>query len=220
MSFFTSSKTGLCPGPIQNNPLSGLCERVCIETEKVYDSCIQQIEELGLEVVMVNPTPSSPTQPLTFVSCAASTTEDTTISNLNIQRFEEAPNFARVSADVNIPITINYVDACGVEGSGETIVTVSKDVILFVPQPSIVPFEVKAFANAVCANGEYIGNNTFKLDLCITVILKVVATVDLLVPTYGYCQIPPCQEFKQEVCPKFFNLPLYPEAQSNKPSHY
>ena len=42
---------------------------------------------------------------------------------------------------------------------------------------------------------------------------------ELLIPTYGYCQIPPCQDFTQDVCTGFFDLPLYPAQQSvNSPT--
>ena len=215
MSFFTSNRSEFCPGPICGNPLNGLCERVCIETKKVYDSCIRQIELLGVEVALINLDPPAPAQPLTFISCANTPGEDVEITNLTIERFEETPNFARVRADITVPITVNYIDANDVPGSGETTVTISQDVILFVPQPSIVPFEVKAFANAICAGGVYLCKNAFRLDLCITLILKIVAKVELLIPTYCYCQIPPCQEFTEEICPALFNLPLYPEAQFN-----
>lgn len=212
MSFFTSNRTDFCPGPIFGNPLVGLCERVCIETTKVFDSCIRQTEE-HVETVIMNLTPPAPAQPLTFLGCA-STDEPAFITNLVIERFEDRPNFARVTADVNIPIVVTYVDNNGIEGSGETIVTVTQDVILYVPQPSIVPFEVTVFASAFCAGGEYLGNNTFRLIVCVTVILKVVATVELLVPTYGYCPIPPCQEFVEEQgCQTFFELPLYPQPE-------
>ena len=40
---------------------------------------------------------------------------------------------------------------------------------------------------------------------------------ELLVPTYGYCQIPPCQDFTQDVCTGFFDLPLYPSQQPVNP---
>jgi hypothetical protein len=215
MSFFTSNRSEFCPGPICGNPLNGLCERVCIETKKVYDSCIRQIELFGTQAVLVNLEPPAPAQPLAFTSSTTTPGEDAEIVNLVIERFEETPNFARVRADIIVPITVNYIDASDAIGSGETTVIVTQDVILFVPQPSIVPFEVKAFASAVCADGAYLGNNTFSLDLCITIILKIVAKVELLIPTYGYCQIPPCQEFNGEGCSTFFNLPLYPEPQFN-----
>jgi hypothetical protein len=212
MSFFTNNRTDLVPGPICGNPLNGLCERVCIETNKVFDSCIRQIEERNLELVVVNLTPPAPVQPLTFTGCNSIGAE-AEITNLVIERFQETPNFARVSADVNIPIRVTYVDANSVAGEGESVITVTQNVVLYVPQPSIVPFEVKAFANAICANGTYIGDNTFRVDVCITIILKVVAQVDLLIPTYGYCQIPPCQEFVEEICPALFNLPLFPQPE-------
>lgn len=212
MSFFTSNRSEFTPGPICGNPLNGLCERVCIQTKKVFDACIRQIEERNLELVAFNFTPPAPCQPLTFTGCN-SIPGEAEVTNLVIERFQETPNFARVSADINIPIRITYVDANNVAGEAESIITVSQDVILYVPQPSIVPFEVEAFANAICASGRYVGDNTFVVDVCITIILKIVAEVDLLVPSYGYCQIPPCQEFTEEVCPGLFNLPLFPQPE-------
>jgi len=212
MSFFTTNRTDLVPGPICGNPLNGLCERVCIETTKVFDSCIRQIEQRNLELVIINPTPPSPVDPLTFTGCN-SVGAEAEVTNLVIERLEQAPNFARISADINIPIRVTYVDANDVAGEGESVITVTQNVILYVPQPSIIPFEVTAFANAICASGTYIGDNTFRVDVCITVILKVVAVVDILIPTYGYCPIPPCQEFTEEVCPGLFNLPLFPQPE-------
>ena len=52
------------------------------------------------------------------------------------------------------------------------------------------------------------------LSACLTVILKVSMQVELLVPSYGYCAIPPAQEYSQEVCTGFFELPLYPQGRS------
>ena len=40
---------------------------------------------------------------------------------------------------------------------------------------------------------------------------KIVMEVELLIPSYGYASIPPCQEYTQEVCAGFFELPMYPE---------
>ena len=44
------------------------------------------------------------------------------------------------------------------------------------------------------------------------IILKVVAVVELLVPAYGYCEIPPCDNFSDSTCDAFFSLPLFPET--------
>ena len=76
-----------------------------------------------------------------------------------------------------------------------------------------MPYEVQAVVSAVAPEGSFNSEtNTFTIDACITVILKIVINVDLLVPSYGYCVIPPAQEYTQEVCAGFFELPLYPQG--------
>ncbi len=212
MSFFSGSRTTYCPGPITGNPLNGLCEKACIHTQKVFDACLKQIQENGVQISVSNFVPANPVEPLTFIGCSVDPS-DVTLTDVSVDRFDDKPCFARISANVNIPVTINYTDANGVEGSATGIITVSQDVVLYVPQPSIVPFGVDAFANMVCADGDYIGSGVFSIDTCITIIMRIVVEADILVPTYGYCPIPPCQDFSQDVCSGFFELPLYPAQQ-------
>ncbi|MBR3742825.1 MAG: hypothetical protein IKN04_20615, partial [Clostridia bacterium] len=92
------------------------------------------------------------------------------------------------------------------------IVTVNRDVLLAVPDDSIVPFNLEGMASAVCVSGSYQGNNVFRLTVCVTIVLKVLAQVEILVPSYGFCTIPPCEEFSDAVCDEFFSLPLFPPA--------
>lgn len=210
MSFFTNNRTDrCCPGPIVGNPLNGLCEKVCILTKKVFDSCLNQFQAQNVNVSVTTYTPENPTFPLTFVGCS-STGEGATTSNLVVNRFDDRPNFARVTVDVNIPININYTDATGASGVARGFLTVSEDCIMCVPQASVIPFEVEAFGAAVCSDGTFVGDNTFQITACVTVILRVVVEAQILVPSYGYCQIPPCQEFNNDVCAGVFDLPLYP----------
>ncbi len=213
MSFFSGNRTDRGPGPIVGNPTNGLCEKVCILTKKVFDSCLNQFQAQGVNVVVDPATynPENPTFPLTFVGCV-STGESATTSNLTITRFDDRPNFGRISVDVNIPITISYTDANGVAGTVRGVLTVSEDVVMNIPQASIIPFTVEAFGSAVCSDGEYVGENTFKIICCTTVILRVVAEVQLLVPSYGICTMPPCQEYSNEICPGTFDLPLFPTS--------
>ena len=209
MSFYSGTRQCCFPGPITGNPINGLCEKVCIEAKKVFDACVRQVQENGVIVTVSEFTPANPLLPLTFVSatCSSGTVP---INNLTINRFEDRQCFARVSGEVNIPITITYTDANGVLGTATANLTINEDVVLYVPQPSVVPFTVEAFATCMGVDGEYTGENEFTLDACITIILKVVCPVDILLPSYGYCKIPPCQEFTQDVCTGFFDLPLYP----------
>lgn len=212
MSFYSGNRQGNFPGPMMGNPLNGLCEKAVIQVKKVFDACLKQVVENNTQVNVTSYSPASPTLPLTFTSCS-STGTGVTVSNLVVTRFDDRPCFARVSADVTIPININYVDASGVAGVATGSITVTNDVVLYVPQPSIVPYTIEAFGSAVCSDGDYTGTDLFTLDLCITILMKVVVEADILIPTYGYAQIPPCQEFTQDVCSGFFDLPLFPSQQ-------
>ena len=214
MSFYTDSRPGIFPGKT-NNITNGLCERICIQTTKVFDACMNQSQLENYSLTLTNFNPPEPTTPLTFVS-GNSLGSSATISGLVITRLEDRPNFARVQANINIPVTVTYTDANNTPGSATGTIVVPQDVILYVPQPSLTPIEVIAFGSAVIQNGTF--NPTtggFTINACITTILKVVAVVDVLVPSYGYCLIPPCTPFTgDDLCPGVFDLPLYPTAVS------
>ena len=215
MSFFSNFQTDKCPGPINGNPVNGLCEKICLQAQRVFDACIRQGRRSDVTLSLVDPVPASPTYPLTFIS-ARSTTSLGTVTAFQVDRLPDRANCARVQASVDIPVEVIYTDANGVEGKASAVVTINEDVILFVPQPSIMPYEVQCVVSAVAPEGSFNAQtNTFTVDLCFTVILKIVINVDLLVPTYGYCVIPPAQEYTQEVCAGFFELPLYPQGNAN-----
>ena len=210
MSFFCNFQSDRCPGQISGNPLNGLCEKVCIEVKKVFDACMQQSQYTDLVLNVTNLTPVNPTYPLTFIS-AKSTVSQGVISNLLIEPLAERPNSARVRADITIPVSVAYTDANGVEGVGTSTVTVTKDVILNIPSASIMPYNVEAVVSLVSTQGSYTGENQFTIDACISIILKIVMDVELLIPSYGYCAIPPCQDYTQDVCAGFFELPMFPQ---------
>lgn len=209
MPFFNNKDTR-CPGPINGNPTQGLNDKVCILTQRVFDSGISQIPIQDVNIVLTNFTPANPTYPLTFVGCN-NTGSELTLTNLVVDRFEERPNFARVTTTVTVPITVNYVDANGVEGTATGAYTVNLDVIMSVPQPSVVPFEINGYGVVVCASGSISATGVLTLTGCITVILRVVAQTQLLIPTYGYATIPDAIPFTAEdVCPGTSGLPLFP----------
>lgn len=210
MSFFCNFQSDRCPGQITGNPLNGLCEKVCVQAKKVFDACMQQTQLTNVVLDITNLTPANPTYPLTFIS-AKSTTSQGVISNLVIDPLAERPNSARVRADVIIPISVAYTDANGIEGAATATITVTKDVILNIPSASIMPYTVEAVVSLVSTQGSYTGENVFTIDACVSIILKIVMEVELLIPSYGYAAIPPCQDYTQEVCAGFFELPMYPE---------
>ena len=154
---------------------------------------------------------STPVPPITFESCRSSTTQ-AAIRNLSIERLCDRPCFARVRCTVDVPIDILFVDSRCIEYIGKGVVSVDRDVLLSIPDESIVPYTLDAMASAICVSGCFVGNNQFKMTVCVTIILKVLADVEILVPSYGYCAIPPAEEFADSVCEEFFSLPLFPTA--------
>ena len=218
MSFYSyrNSSGDICPGKISGDCTHGITERVCIQVKKVYDSCIQQeqLDNISVKLADICPSGTKFEAPITFISCRSTSTKGN-IRDLCIDRLCDRPHFARVRCKIDIPVEILFEDSTGKEGSGSGVITVSKDVILYVPDESIIPFTVDNIVSAICVQGCYICDNTFRLTACVTIILKIVAEVELLVPAYGFCHIPPCEEFASEVCDEFFNLPIFPPAMNN-----
>lgn len=236
MSFYSykNANPACCPGTVAGNVLDGLDEKICIQVQRVYDSCLQQEQLTNVDVTITSyaqvvntcccnssaccgnetetvPPTSAPVPPITFESCRSSTM-DVDISNLSVERLCDRPCFARVRGSLQIPIDILFTDSRCIEYIGKGVVTVNKDVLLAVPDESIVPFTLEGMASAVCVAGSYRGDNTFRLTVCVTIVLKVLAKVEILVPSYGFCPIPPCEEFADSVCDEFFSLPLFPPA--------
>ena len=214
MSFFSNFQSDKCPGPLTGNPVAGLTEKVCIQAERVFDACIKQNRLENYTLTLTDFTPACPTYPLTFISTRSSSSKGK-VENLNVDR-QADKQCARVSCNVVIPLQVVYVDAAGTEGTAKASITIPADVLLFVPAPSIMPYNVTAIVSAVAPEGTFVSQGcAFTVNCCVTVILKISMPVELLVPTYGYCAIPPAQEYSQEVCAGFFELPLYPQGNKN-----
>ena len=211
MSFFSGIRSEQIPGPINGNPMRGLCEKVCIQVKKVFDACMKQQHITDTQVQLTSFTPANPTAPLTFVSGQSSTTVAPTLTNLTVTRFDDRPNFAHISATANIPIEIVYTDANNVQGVATGVISLPQDVVLFLPQASIIPFRVELVASAILARAT-IDGDIATVEGCVMLIIKIVAETELLVPSYGYCYIPQCQEFSTNVCQGFFELPLFPST--------
>lgn len=147
----------------------------------------------------------------TFESCRSSTTAGA-ISNLSIERLCDRPQYGRVRCSVEVPVDVLFVDQRCQEWMGQASITVDKDVLLCIPDDSVIPFTLESLVSAICVSGSYKGNCTFEITVCVTVVLKVLAEVDILVPTYGFCEIPPAEEFAENICDEFFSLPLFPQS--------
>ena len=215
MSFYINNTNPNKPGAICGNPTNGICEKILIETTKVFDACVCTTTEPGIILQVTDFMPAEPVLPLTFISAENTPNATSTIADLVIDRLETCPNYANVSFSVTIPVTVTYRDANGVAGTALSSVTVQKSVILFVPQPAISPVNITTVATFSSQLGTFTSPNVFTVTGCIQIIVKVVSTVDLLIPSYGYPVLPPCQQAPQnDACPGLRDLPIYPVATS------
>lgn len=211
MSFYINNNNPNRPGPICGNPLNGICEKILIETTKVFDACICTGTETGVILQVSNFMPANPVLPLTFISAENTPNTDAVVSDLVIDRLDTCPNYANVSFTVTIPVTVTYRDANGTVGTATSTVVVQKSAILFVPQPAQTPVNIAVTASLVSQIGTFSPPNVFTTTCCIRIIIKVVSVVDILVPSYGYPQLPPCKNIPSaNVCPGFRDLPVYP----------
>lgn len=216
MSFYINNTNPNRPGPLSGNPINGICEKVLIETTKVFDACVSQTTETGIILPVTSFNPANPVQPLTFISAQNQIGADVVVSDIVIDRLEQTPNYANVSMTITIPLTVTYRDANGVIGTGTSSLVVQKNTVLFVPQPSMTPIEIKANATFSSTIGSFTAENTFTVTGCLQIVIKVTAVVDLLIPSYGYPVLPPCQACQNcNVCPGVGDLPLYPTATSS-----
>ena len=212
MSFYINNNNPNRPGPINGNAVNGLCEKILIETTKVFDAAVTSSTETGIVLQLSDFTPENPVLPLTYVSATTTEGEDAVISNLVIDRLETAPNFANVSFTLTIPVTVTYRDANGTLGTATSSIVVDKSVLLFVPQPAMTPVNITATATFSSRIGTFTSPDIFTATGCVRIIVKVVSVVDVLVPSYGYPCLPNAQSAPVQSCPGLQDLPIYPTA--------
>ena len=213
MSFYINNANPNRPGPINSNSLGGVCEKVLIETRKVFDACVSRSTETGVVLTLTGFNPANPALPLTFISATNQVGVPATVSDIVVDRIDSNPNFANVSMTITIPLTVTYRDANGVIGTASSSVILTRCSVLFVPQPALTPVDITATAIFSSNLGTFSGDDTFTVTACLQILVKVSAEVDLLLPSFGYPVIPPCQACEgTTVCPGIEDLPLYPTA--------
>ena len=209
MSYY-SDKGNISPGAIEGSALDGLRTRVAISVKRVLDSCSKQLSFENANLVLDSVHPGIP-QPCTFTG-ATSTQVGAYVTGLQVTRLEERPCFARVRCKVTVPLKVTYTDAGGEEHISDSQITLPQDILLYIPEASVFPFEIVAVASCNCMAGRFTEADTVNCTVCLTIILKVIAETDLLIPAYGYCPSPKAIDYEAQVCNKFFDLPLYPSG--------
>ena len=210
MSFYVNNFNNRRPACINPNQLNNICEKVLIETTRVFDACVHRVESEQYTLALSDFSPSAPSEPLTYVNTINDPNLPIVVTSTRIERSDIRPNFASVSATFTIPLIVNFVDANGVAGTARSSVSVTRSAVLCVPQDSLTPITVRVQAFFSSTIGTFTGDDTITITACLQVILKVVGTVDLLMPTFGYPTLPVCQGGIDADCTALFNEPIYP----------
>ncbi len=121
------------------------------------------------------------------------------------------PNFRRVKFTIRIPFKV--LDDKGNVIAEFFLPDVYKDVILYIPDArDEFDFRIVVETQSVLLSPPDFNNGELNITVGVFIIVKVVGTVQLLIPAYGYCPPPPaCEEFSPEDICEMFDYEEFPE---------
>ncbi|CAK7053650.1 hypothetical protein CIW83_07325 [Tissierella sp. P1] len=134
------------------------------------------------------------------------------VPNTLIVTDTDIPNFRRVRFTIRIPFQI--LDCNGNIIAEGFLPDIFKDIILYIPDARD-EFDFRIVietSSEVLLPPVQTGDNLI-FTAGVFIIIKVVGTVQLLIPTFGYCPPPPpCEEFSpQDICEDFLECAPFPE---------
>ncbi|MDD3947594.1 MAG: hypothetical protein PHI19_07120 [Clostridia bacterium] len=176
-------------------------QRMCILTKRVFDACLQQIARENEQLYVSFQEP-----PVSFVEVRGNGT--CVISNVSITP-TNTPGCSRVRFTLTIPLEVVALNEEGNPILGTTSVVVEQDLFMRVPQDSLVPTEIACTTSIQGFNGS-LSDSTLTITLCITLIIRIVADVDIVITSCGYVNLPPCSMYSEDICSGVFSLPVYP----------
>lgn len=177
------------PGPCPTTGCPPPTEIDCIVVDKVYDSCIQ--------TVTTSQTFTPPTPGCTPSACAI----DLATSTCTIGAISPSgtPNYNNIT----FIITATYSVTCTTGTVLTETVTTTQTVTLYNPTGTTPTCTIMSGTCTCVALPN--GDVSCSLGLCL--LFQITATVQLLVPTYGFCAPTPCAVGPSLPCPP---SPLYP----------
>ncbi len=178
-------------------------EKNCIEVKKVFDACMQQRSiSTTLNVTFTGDTTG-------YTVTGVQSSGDAVISDLNVTPLAGS-TCSRVSLTLTVPVTVVATNSAGLQIIGTSSMTLTQDIVLKVPADGVIAPRVESTVVIVGLQNSLISSTEVTTNACVTIITKVVADVILVVPTYGYPILPPCQEYTQDVCSGVFSAPVFP----------
>ncbi|MBX5466307.1 MAG: hypothetical protein K6U14_02265 [Firmicutes bacterium] len=181
------------PGPCPSTGCPAPTEIDCIVVDKVYDSCTQTITVTQTVTPTAVCTVTGCSIDLSTSSCTVGAVTPTLTPNYNDITFVIAASYSiACSAGVSLPET------------ADTTVTVT----LYNPAGTTPSCSILS-GSCTCVN---LPNGSISCTLTLCLLFQTTATVQLLVPSYGFCEPAPCPQVGPVLaCPP---SPLFPPQAS------
>lgn len=132
-------------------------------------------------------------------------------NTLIVTDIQNQPNFRRVRFTVRIPFQV--IDDNGNVIKEAFLPDIFKDIILFIPDArDEFDFRIVIETRSVLLGIPVVTGNEVNFTVGVFLITKVVGTVQLLIPAFGYCPEPPfCDEFSPEDICETFDYAEFPD---------
>ncbi|MDR7855988.1 hypothetical protein [Tissierella sp.] len=133
------------------------------------------------------------------------------VPNTLIVTDTDTPNFRRVRFTIKIPFQALDINGNIIEEG--FLPDIFKDIILYIPDArDEFDFRIVIETSSEVLLPPVQTGDTVVFTAGVFIIIKVVGTVQLMIPTFGYCPEPPlCDEFSpQDICEDFIEYATFP----------
>lgn len=206
-------KNKMWPGALGHQKFPVPTEIACIWVKKIYDACSQkECDEFFFEDLDLPP--AVPVENLE-VECRIKPCSEN-FYDWSIEPIDGGPlGLVRVRVCAVLEIIIRDTNNPSNYTVNEEEVCFWKEVILYAPDPIHMQVLVESIFESLTCTGEIIFEDEEE-DFVVTatvgafIIVKTALMVQLLVPAYGFCPVPPECEELGDVCEQFLERP-FPE---------
>ncbi|MCL2847188.1 MAG: hypothetical protein FWE13_00355 [Firmicutes bacterium] len=191
-------------GRICGNPLTGLCERIVIEVQRVFDGATTRYRSktfiVNLDIADTLP------EPFTFIS--SESTGAPKFENVITTRLDNCRT--RIQGELIIPIIIRFRDGEGILHSSNSEAIIPRDIILNTPASALVPYCITNAVKLACELGTFISRTQVNMVACVIILTKIICPTDIVVPTYGRSVYPETHEGADTICDRILGIDIFP----------
>ncbi|MTI96379.1 MAG: hypothetical protein FH749_13040 [Firmicutes bacterium] len=197
------------PGVLKGHKIPAPTEVACIYVKKIYDACSQRecveffFDDLEL--------PQVPLEELE-VECTIVPGSES-FSDWSIEPIDGGPlGLVRVTVCATVEIIIRDSNNPNVYTTNYEEVCFFKEVVLYAPDPVNMQVLVESIFEALACSSQVNDESLFTVTATIGafIIVKTGLEVQLLVPAYGFCPVPPECEELGDLCEQFLQRPFPP----------